>query len=54
MSKSRTKGGPVDNNRSPKKMPKQGSKKAHKTYLNRIKTFGPEDDDESDFYDEEE
>ncbi|MEX0981118.1 MAG: hypothetical protein WD577_06700 [Bacteroidales bacterium] len=53
MSKSRTKDGPTDNSRNPKKMAKQESKKAHKTYLNRIKTLGPEDD-ESDFYFEEE
>lgn len=53
MSKSRIKSGSSDNSRSPKKMQKQGSKKAHKTYLNRIKTLGPEDD-ESDFFFEEE
>jgi hypothetical protein len=53
MSKSRIKSGSADNIRSPKKMQKQGSKKAHKTYLNRLKTLGPEDE-ESDFFFEEE
>jgi len=52
MSKSRIKNGSADTSRNPKKMQKQGSKKAHKTYLNRIKTLGPEED-ESDFFFEE-
>jgi hypothetical protein len=53
MSKSRIKNGTPDNSRSPKKMQKQGSKKAHKTYLNRIKTLGPDDDDLDSFFEEE-
>jgi hypothetical protein len=53
MSKSRIKSGSSEINRSPKKMLKKESKKAHKTYLNRIKSLGPEDDEDDWSYEEE-
>ena len=53
MSKSKIKSGSPDISRSPKKMIKNESKKAHKTYLNRIKSLGPEDDEEDWTFEEE-